>query len=332
MLKTKKTLAVYGAGGTGCNLVFGEFTTLPTGNIAFPDTTYAVIDTSSSNLVGDSDKDVGTYLIPGVDGSGKNQALGYEYAKPHMDTFLNEHKPGDFNIVIFGAAGGTGSIVGPMVISELTKRGKTVVAICIGSTASGKEAGNTLRTITNLQNMSMKMLQKPVAVNFYMNSATSPQAVVDGNVGAAVSALATLASGANHGLDSKDLHHWLNYQTVTEVPPQLVDLVINFQDNTDPVPTEYRAISVASLLTGRDDHPLDMGQPYGTVGYLPEEMVTSSLSPGKSIHFILTNGLLSKMTGKLKSIVDNFRQIEEDLSKTPVVVLDAETNDDGFML
>lgn len=330
MNKPEVTLSIYGCGGTGVNLV-SSIIDIPTKAAGFPNVDYTVVDTSDSNIRKVEGKNIGTYLVPGLDGSGKDRSFGFQNVESHINEVLNQFKPKDFSIVIFSLSGGSGSVIGPMLVSELTKRNKDVIAICIGSTANGKEAENTLKSIATLQNMSMKALKKPIIANMFLNSRETNRSTVDRQVEANVRALALLVSGKNHEMDSKDIHHFLQYTKVTEVPAQLVDLLVYSAHPDSEAPSGFHAISVASVLPSTDLETLDLGQPYGCVGYMPAGVVEGTQDSVYPLHFILTNSRMNERIQSIQTAIKAYDDAEEALKNTTIVQVGEAEDDSGFV-
>lgn len=101
----KRTLKIYAAGGGGVNIA-QNILNIPKGAAGFPEYEITRIDTSMSNI-DTKNTELGNYFfIPGVEGAGKDRKFGYDIIAPHIDKILIDNKPADFNIVIFGLAGG----------------------------------------------------------------------------------------------------------------------------------------------------------------------------------------------------------------------------------
>jgi len=330
-ISKQKTLSIYGVGGFGVNMVMGNIN-IPVHSTGFSNTEYHVIDTSRSNIVKqDQDgKVVNTYIISGLDGQGKDRKYGYGNIEPHIDKILIKHKPKDFCIVLFSLSGGTGSIGGVLLLAELKRRGIAAIGICVGSMANGKEAINTVATINSLQNLSVNVLDEPLICDMYINGLNGTRTEIDNRVENNVRALSLLVSGTNIELDSNDLANWINYPKVTDVPPQLIDLVIHTA-KSDTAPPDIDAISVASLLPSQKDTPIELGQVYGCMGYLPSAVVNASNDDIEPMHFILTNGLLNERMDILNTAVDNFNDNANKLKLTPMITPLTTDNPDGMI-
>lgn len=326
----KHTFAVYGCGGTGVNLV-QDVINVPNA-AGFPEVSKYRIDTSSTdiiNLEGHGE----AYIIPGVRGAGKERKFAYSVAAPHTSDILLKNPPKDFNVVIFSLSGGSGSIIGPLIISELLKRGESVIGVCVGSTASGLEAKNTLDTLATLQSISMDVLKKPLACSIHNNTVHTPRGEVDQAIENFVRGLALLVSGNNASLDDKDIKNWLNYDLVTTVPGQLVDLVLytGTQGTETGTDKDITAISVASLLPSTDDSAIDLSQPYGCIGYMPIGVLEAGDAELKPMHFIITNELMDDRISDAVNVVNRFKDNTDLLAAKSVKRVEIDADDNGMV-
>ena len=102
-IKNPNTIAIYGVGGAGINLV------APYLNIENDEHLAVIkpllIDTSTSNI-GSVNADKSTYLVEGLDGSGKIRKENHVAIGRSISQAAIELPPEMFNIVVFSAAGG----------------------------------------------------------------------------------------------------------------------------------------------------------------------------------------------------------------------------------
>lgn len=330
-MRQKNKIAIYGCGGMGINACT-KVINIPTNATGFADVEFTLVDTSQSNL-SSSAEGMNKYLIPGLDGSGKDRKFTHEQALPHINTILTKHQPKDFNIVIFSLAGGSGSVLGPLLISELLSRDENVFAFCVGNLDSGIEADNSLKTVATLQGISQSK-QCPVVARFYMNDVDYTRTHVDTQLEHDIRALALFLSGTNEELDNEDIHKFLFFNRVSKVPvpPQLVDFMVFSQTDTAELPSGFVAIAVASVLPSYDDARLNLGQPYSCAGYMPAGLTEASSSGFKPLHFILTNAFLNERLEKLNAVVAKFEESKKILAQTPSLKLTEGMSDGGFFL
>lgn len=328
MSKQKNTLRLYGVGGAGINIL--NNINLPSDATGFPESHFTIIDTSKSNLAIKNVKNLNAFLIPGIDGGGKDRRFTFEMGKDSINKILREHAPKDFNIVIFGLSGATGSVLGPLLIEELLNRGETVVGMGIISTASAKETLNAYNTIGTLQNISLKKVKKPVVVSFYENNNDTSRSNVDASLETHIRALAMLVSGMNMELDKQDISNWLNYQLVSNIPYQLTDLLVYLFDKDINLSANITGISVANLLRTKDDKELMIGQQYSCVGYCASSTLDATTHEIPSMHFIVNNQLMEDRVKRLKTIIDDYKTAEEKLQNNQIIEFSSD-NDSGFL-
>lgn len=325
---SKNTLSIYGMGGCGINSINNII--IPSEAAGFPETFYASIDTSKSNIAPKSVNKGETFLIPGIDGSGKDRRFAYKLALPHIDSMLLASPPKNFNIVIFGLSGGSGSVLGPLLIEELIKRGEAVIGMCVISTASSKEANNAYQTLGTLQNLSVKSLKTPIVCCMYENTSTTTRAMVDDRIENDIRSIAMLVSGMNLEMDKKDLYNWLNYDRITKVPAQLVDLNIHLGKGTNTNEVES-AIAIANLLPSKSDNELELGQMYSCVGYCSEATIGAYTADIPPMHFIISNQYMNARTQELSKVIKEFEVAEEALVSATIPSFDDGETNSGWL-
>lgn len=301
------TLRIYGCGGCGVNLTAPYFDKKQESGTA--KLAPALIDTSRSNLHGRKVPDDATFLFDALDGSGKIRRENYEEINKSIRKILVDIPPAEFNLVVFSAAGGSGSVIGPLMISEMNKRNIPCMAIVIGADESAIAADNTLKTIKSLEGVS-KATSTPVIMSYHSNKIDGKRSETDESVRNAISCLSVLTSGLNVELDHLDLVNWLNYVKVNGGTPQLATMNIAF-DSEQAAAVGF-PISMASLYNNPDDTKISTRADYMTVGY-------ADLTGAKvdQIHYIIGTDQLAEIGRALKSTVaeiDEQRQarVEQD--------------------
>lgn len=228
------TISIYGAGGTGINLVRPFIGEREEGISCFG------IDTSKSNVKSYMSvfNDHNFYHLDGLDGSGKKRDTNVEAISDATRDILMNFKPSDFNVVIFSASGGSGSVIGPLLVKEMLLDRRKVIAVVVGSSESRIASYNTFKTIKSLQAVS-KQTKSPLIVSYQDNHATG-RSEVNRAVKSIVQCLTFLGSGEIGELDSEDLYNWLYYPRVTDLNPSvaLLDIFSKASDvNTHPIAT-----------------------------------------------------------------------------------------------
>lgn len=287
---SKGKMRIYGCGGAGINIT-KNYVGVTAGLIA--DIKPCFIDTSTTNLTSVTN-DESTFILEDVDGSGKLRRENHQEIQSSIKNIINTFPPQGFNIVVFSASGGSGSVLGPLLMAELIGRGETTVGVVIGTHESSISADNTLNTLKSLESLST-MKDSPFVV-FYEHMRESRNKS-DEQVKMCISALAVLANGDNRELDSMDISNWINYDKVTDVEPQLalLDVLIDTTECKhidDP-------ISVLSILNSPESTTFDKGMDYGAVGYLPESEEKRNFD---NIHFVISTTTVSDVVSVLKDV------------------------------
>jgi hypothetical protein len=261
---------IYACGGAGVNL--GQRVPSERAQACY-------IDTSASNRTEALDQEL-CHFIEELDGSGKNRRENYSVITKEVESILSRFQPGDFNIVLFSAAGGSGSVIGPLILKALLEHKETAIAVVVGSDDSAISVTNTVNTLKSLESISV-MLGLPAVMVYHENTSGVPRKVIDDEVEFVLQSVTELASQNNRELDTQDLTNWVQYHKVCPVRPQLSALSVF--DNRQEASKQIEPISVASLYSDPDkDNPF--GNPhYATVGY-PRE---GAMDLAEQLHFVI---------------------------------------------
>lgn len=299
-------LHIYGCGGCGINQV---------AKFASKDLQAKVtyIDTSRSNLTEDMAKE-NIFLVPDVDGSGKNQRANAPAIRALMPEIIMKHAPAEFNIVVFGAAGGTGSVAGPLLIEQLIAKGLPTIAIVTGTSESGITTTNTLNTLRNLARFSEEN-KMPIAMVYEDNmTEKSSRQSVDTNVLAQLDSLyLIIGSESNRELDRADLTNWLHYHMVTRVPYGLVELQM-FNSSEALEASGIRPVSMVSLLCDETRNIPAVLPDYNATGY---NALLQDIGNGE-LHAVLVPETVADLSKFVMSRVDKVKQAQTTRRPTEV--------------
>lgn len=312
------SLSLYCCGGAATNIgktFHNPGKTMP----GFAQIKTCFIDTSGSNKppVGDA----AFYHIKGydesTDGSGKDRSVNLQAAVTAMPDILHTHPPGDYNIVFHSSSGGSGSVVGPVLVGELLTRGKMVVVIQIGSLTCEQEIRNTRGTVLSYANI-CKSQNKSVSSIYLENNQENSMADVDAMAKVNILLLAALFSGQNHGLDTRDLQHFLDHSKMTKYEPALVEL--RCQNSRDFKALEKgQAVSSAVTLIRPGENP-DPGMmlSYHSFGEISQD-ASDAISIPTPIHYHTVQGSFSGIVDRLSH---QLQQAEELYRVNPVRGID----------
>jgi hypothetical protein len=304
--KVKGSLQVFAAGGGGINIAsrLEQFRVRRDPGYALVNVSY--IDSSKSNLHKDLPAD-SIYLIEGKDGAGQVRREIAPEVKPRLPEILHAHKPGNLNVVIHTAGGGSGSAIGPLLVEELILRDLPVIAIMVGDASTRLHAMNTLNTIKSYEHIARKSVKCPIVIAYLENTGDASRKEVDENVEALVEGLAILFSRENAELDTRDLYHWLRFDKVTTFDqPMLAALtILNGGKSPDGI---GNIISVATLAKPGADATFPVVPEVRFLGLLPDDL-DPSVAQQSPVHFVTSDGVLHEAVDRITKLI---AQLTED--------------------
>jgi hypothetical protein len=312
-------MRVFGCGGAGVNLA-SNYVGNGKEDIS-AEILPVFIDTSRSNI----DKKIPDelcYILQDLDGSGKVRAENYEKIKDVVKDILHKHKPAAFNVVVFSASGGSGSVIGPLLVSEMLTRGETVVVVTVGSDESDITARNTLNTLKSLEGIS-KNTGKTVVMHYRHNTRGKARSDVDGELHYAISTLAVLASKNVRELDTRDIFNWINFNKTTSVEARLAALEIFGPDTPWG---EYNPVSVISIYKDADQATLPIVPEYHCAGF-------ADVMGLAAIHYLIDVTAVGKFATRINATLkelDEARKSRPSLSN--LTGSNDKKTDDGLVL
>jgi cell division GTPase FtsZ len=316
-----KTLRIYGCGGAGVNLVshyFGKESESGCAQIA-----PALIDTSKSNLMGRRIDESATYLVEGLDGSGKIRSENYQEINKTIRQVLVQIPPADFNLVVFSTSGGSGSVIGPLIMEQLNQKKIPAMVVVVGSDESTIAAENTLKTIKTLE-LIAKNTELPVVMSFHKNDVNERRSATDAAVRSVISCMSILTSGMNAEMDYRDLVHWVQYTKVNGGRAQLATMHI--ATSPEHMARITAPLSVASLYSNPDDEHIATSADYQSVGY-----ADLSHADFDQVHFVIGVNDLARIGQEIKAQVS--QMVEARAARVEVdSLLDDDDNAQGSVI
>lgn len=294
----KGKVKLYACGGGGINIGARLEKHRNHSEAGFAEIETVYIDTSRSNLQRQIDQK-SCYLMEGMDGSGKIRSENYQEISGRIRDILQQHKPGDVNLVLSTAAGGSGSVIAPSLVSELLARDIPTIVVTIGNADTRLEAENTLKTLKSYEAVA-KLRKAPVVMAYIENNESTPRTKADAYVESMIISLCALYSRENRELDSKDLFNWLNFSRVTSFEPQLAAL--SLLDADSDLSKLGHIISVATIAAETDNTKLAVTPEYQCVGFLPEGADTSVLQ-ASPLHFVTSDGVFGAVAVNLQQLL-----------------------------
>ena len=323
------SVKIFAAGGFGINIA-SELTRFENKkNDGCADISLCFIDTSRSNLIGKQVNQDNLYIFENVDGSGKKRDQNYELLNESVKDILHQHRPLDINIVIHSASGGSGAIVGPLLVTELLKRGELVIPVTVGSNASRIEVENTIKTLKSYEIIAKKN-QTPIVACYRENSKETPRGKVDNEITTLLILLGVLFSGQNRELDKADLNNFINYHRVTDFQPKLSFL--DFWSKDIVLDKGMALISVASICDNSTSPELDVPVEYQAVGYIQEQN-KEILNIQLPVHAGVVSGYFNAKINELEAKLHTFREARQVVVEKSIVNHEIhDATDEGIML
>ena len=334
--KTHATMNIYACGGAGINVAkhFERFRKSHeqadhADDKVFARTMPIYIDTSRSNLTSDIPAEH-TYIIGGLDGSGKVRRENADAISQCTLDILQKFKPADISIVLSSTSGGSGSVLAPSITSELLNRGQAVIVIAIGSDDSRIELENTSKTIKTYESIA-KLRKTPVTMLYHNNSeAEGGRKDVDAEVIQEVTKLAALFSRCNRELDTKDLQNWLFFNKVTSFQPKLC-LMDFFNGKIDGL-KNGQVISVATLCLDGFSSSAGIPVEYQTVGYVSEAQ-NDKMHLTSSFHYVILDGVIAEIHSEISNKLQLLDEMQRArITKSSILADSDRSTDNGLVL
>lgn len=322
------TLMLYSCGGAGINLTLPLLRFNGKKEEGFAEMQITFIDTSRSNLRNPDIPENCVYLVEGLDGSGKKRDANHRVIAERTKEILHKHKPCDINVVVHSASGGSGSVLGPTLVSELLARGESVIVVLVGSSDSRIEANNTANTLRSYEVISEKR-NMPVISVYYENSKASPRGTVDKNIHTAMVLIAGIYSGENHELDSADLKNFLNYPAVTSFSPKLTHL--EFFSKEVEVGKNHTVVGLVTLTDGQTDSVPNIPVEYQAVGYVGDK-AKAAISVELPIHAATVVGYYHDAIDRLTATIKNIDELRNTIVDKRIVSGNVSSTDEGLVL
>ncbi len=338
----KNTVVLYGCGGVGINIVSILEGSRNTNVVGLSNYQSCYIDTSKSNMFKKNLNMEDVYTFTDTDGSGKIRKENHKVISENTKAILQKFKPTTFNIVIHSASGGTGSTVGPSLVSELLKNNKEVIVMVVGTFNSVIEVENTTKTLQSYEAIA-NLRNKNVNLIYLQNSTTTnDENAINSQAIHVLSLLLGLMSGEHEQLDTADIRTWLNHNKITESNPCINNILIGYGPELKAShPGEHfeidSPIAVATLATR------DMNTRYNHTpavkfeGYVPSEWKTGdsnglTMIGQDPIHFCVQEDKMAGIYKNLSSYLKALKEAQNSRVRRASILGDDDVTDDGLVL
>ncbi len=317
---------IYGCGGMGTNVVSIYRNAEQEPNM--PELAVSFIDTSLSNLSKHGISESEACVLDGLDGSGKLRKENANVISDNIKQILLNRKPGDFNIVVFSASGGSGSVAAPLIMKELLSRKIPVVGVMVGSQESLITTQNTINTFKSLDAIA-RQVEQPVVVFYRHMESLKDRSKMDTEVRGAIGYLTFMNASSIHELDRMDINNWLFYPRVTSQGPTLTSLEI-FNEDAGAWGTKS-PITVLTLCTSTDHAHSSVTPEYQCCGYVAESALEQTRS--HAIHFVTDAEYIRRQIKDVQVRLDDMiAQRDSRISPNALVSKDDSIHGSGLVL
>lgn len=313
---SKRVTRIYACGGGAIKITadLTDYVNVP----GFSDTKISRLDTSDKNLTANMNQS-SIFVLQGADGSGKQRDHNYKPVVAAMSKILAQHQPEDYNIVIFTAGGGSGSVIGPVLVGELLQRKAPVIALVIGTTGDETQAQNSVNTIKSLGGVQQQH-KRPVVFAYFEVNQHNSQHDVDQQVRGVLSGLLNLLDSENTIIDNKDIINFLDWTNVRkDLPAQLVALEMYQGDELNEL-SGKAPITMASIYPNEDRTYLPVQPAYSTDGIRSEVAERESSFKGITVHYVIHAAPVTPQLRELEKTLQRIRDNQRAASESSTVL------------
>jgi hypothetical protein len=176
-------IIVHACGGAGINIADQVINKVSELGEGFSNIEFQYVDTSTSNIDKITPKGeffkitAQSYGAEKIDGSGGSRQKHAADITKNMPTYMNTigiHKrvTGEYHMVVFSGSGGSGSVIGPVLIKHLMERDIPTIAVVVGDSSNAAYTKSTMGTISTLDNFAISA-KKPLSVIYVNNHGLS---------------------------------------------------------------------------------------------------------------------------------------------------------------
>jgi len=166
-----------------------------------------VITTIDTSGVSSKIEGVESLCIEGLQGSGKLRRENADAIKSFATDYVERNEFAPVNILVFSAAGGSGSVIGPVLLAEILRQGKIAIVITLVDIDSATDSVNSFNLLKTLDNISKS---KGAYVPTVLFDNSNGRFKVDSGIDSTLANLAELLSQPLIGLDTQDRLRFLN--------------------------------------------------------------------------------------------------------------------------
>ena len=281
------------------------------------------IDTSKSNLEGKLTPN--DFIMEELDGAGKDRRRTYGKMKEEEITkeILFRFKPdNEVNIVLSSLAGGSGSVISPMLVKELLDNDCITIAVGIDSQTSRIEILNTINTLKSFYSIS-KSVNKTVPLYFIENKKRD---IADKAAVNLVNLFSLLTNKyTTKELDINDIKNFLQIEKLTNNDPTLGFITVN-ENTCKELPLGVRVAS-SILITNQPGSSISEPIP----DYLSTCIVDDRKILETDVRVDILSGYSEVLINHLSKQLKDFEEEQKKKTMQKTFVVEPNT-DDGLVL
>jgi len=213
----------------------------------------------------------------------------------------------DYYIIVSSASGGSGSIMGVLLLKAMLEKDYNVIVVVVGDSSNLLSLNNTINAIASLQSIA-KHSKKTVSIIYYnntVNNLTSPSTEKDINnkISKMLTIISMFTSGTLQNIDHQDMNNFFRsdkYQTFRVAPGLYsIGVALSELDDSNTI--------MARTIIDKDTKDINIKVPllHNKVGYITKEYDEFNTYP---MFLILRKGIINE---EIKYLKDEYEKLEK---------------------
>lgn len=230
----------------------------------------------------------------------------------HIREYLDDAKlsldKGNYNVVLFSGAGGSGSKIGPLVVKALIEKDMTVIPVIVGDSSNLLNLEYTITTLNNIE-ATGRATNTAIATIYYnntLNGSTTPstELAINEKIVKMLKVLSLYTSGNVNNIDHQDMVNFFNARNYTKfnVQPGMYSIALGVGELKDKSTIITRTVITDSENNVAIKSPLL----HNKTGVANDKV--SGMFDKYPMYLRLRNGDLSNV---VKGLKDNLNAMEE---------------------
>jgi hypothetical protein len=251
-----------------------------------------------------------------------------------MDEVVKANNKNDYHVVIFSASGGSGSVIGSILVSLMLKQNYNVIPVVVGDESSLLNIKNTINTIVGLNKIA-KQNKAAIGVVLFNNSIdgiTTPkyEKEVNRSIKAWLSVLSMFVSGTMRDIDQQDMNNFImptRYKSF-EVSPGIYKL-----GSTVGIVDDPNTILVRTAITDKNkNYEINVPVLHNKVGTADENHIEVFGEESFPLYLTLRKEEIAKDVEKLQKTHDKLEKLKHVESSILDTLEDSLEDDSGLVL